>query len=123
MTSEIERLQDHLSRLGAELNRATESGAFSTVSMSLNRLDFDLIAEYGSWRVNIRYGDGTYYPASFWVAALMGRSDFPEPVVTAEDVATLDAAVEDLVGRADVLTPTVQQMGMAYSNAMRERFG
>jgi hypothetical protein len=98
-------------------------GAFAEITYVLKHLSVQFLAEYGSWRVNIRYCDRPLFPASFWMAALRGSAIYPEPVVTEEDIDHLVSGIRQIVEDARSLAPTVEATGEAYRRAMRERLG
>lgn len=122
MSAEVAaRLRDRLTALGAVLVDQARDSAFAKETYVLQGLRFVLEADYGSWRVNIGSEAGRLYPASFWLAALRGDTEYPDPPVTEEDVPRLTDALPELLARAEVLAATVTAMGEDYQRALRER--
>ncbi len=101
---------------------AESDGLFAVATFSLGGLVFDLISEYGDWRLNVGVRGRSKYPASFWLAALAGRTDFPDPPVTDEDLERVIEHLPLLVKSASELEGRAEELGRAYSAAMRERF-
>lgn len=119
MTPESE-LHRRLLELGAHVD-VESSGPFTSASLVLGGVVFDLASDYGVCRLNIGIEGRALYPASFWLAALDGSSEFPDPPVTDEDLERVIQSLLVLLESAPDLEESVKSLGEDYSAAMRER--
>ena len=117
-----DRLRTLLVQLGAEAVSSVKGGHASDEAYLVSGLMVHISSEYGVSRVNLSLGSSAQLPASFWLAALDGHADYPDPAVTEEDLPRLIARLPELIGEAPRLSPAVVAMGKQYSNAMRSRF-
>jgi hypothetical protein len=107
--------------MGAVLTERVNDGPFTEMIYVLNSVTLQLLADYGSWRVNVRFGERDFSPASFWIAALDGVTEFPDPAVTDADIEHLDSAIDRIVAEAASLAAPIEAMGGEYRRAMGER--
>lgn len=121
VTDTVGRLHALLSDLGVSLIKEVKDGGFKESTYITSTLSVRLISEYGSWRANLGYRRGRYFPASFWLEALNGSTSFPEPAVTEEDLDRLVVQLPHLVDQSGGLVTRVEAIGSAYRQAMKER--
>lgn len=119
MTADQE-LRNYLLHLGAFLETKS-NGPFTSETFVVGEVAFELTLEYGIPFLNIGVGGSASFPASFWLAALEGRAEFPDPPVTDEDLAGVIAKLTELIERAPELEASVEVLGDEYSAAIRER--
>ena len=122
MRREVNGLAAALTEAGGTVVAENVDGAFSSTTVRLNGVDFQLLSEYGRWRVNIGLvGTGSVAPASFWLAALSGEDTFPDPPTTDEDLTRAAAHFRALVSNATTLSARVERMAKQYSESMKQR--
>lgn len=121
MREVIDHIRNALQAMGALLTDDTADGAFRELTYQLRDLRVQFLSEYGGWRSNLAWADGPMCPASFWIAALDGDNEPPEPAVTAEDLLRLSQRLPELVDRASELSNRVAIMADTYRRNTREK--
>lgn len=116
------RLHEALEALGAVQLQYDADGPFSTTLYEVDPLVVEVRSEYGTSRANVGVTHASMYPASFWLAALAGRENVPDPVARDSDVEHLGLRLREILDRCEDLVPKVETMGRRYRERMRARF-
>jgi len=115
------RLRTLLEDMGAATTSDVSDGAFRDEVYTVRGIGVRISSEYGNARVNLSCGSVPSSPASFWLAALDGAADYPDPAVTEEDMESVLTRLPELAEKAPQLSPTVAAMHRQYIKATKER--
>lgn len=121
MSESAARLRKALLDIGASQVTGAGTGPSDGLTYETRGLVVTLLSEYGAWRVLLGPTGSSAFPAAFWLEALDGSSFAPDPAVTPGDIDRLADRLPEVVERhADVLS-IVEEMGVQYARAMRDR--